>query len=157
MTISTKLFSKHGNLDIAVDYTGELDEDFNKLDALALIGKELYKRFGGDVSSEINLILGIMHSGAMEKDRDYFASENFEYHCALLGLDADEILEQIVRKNLLAKCNNKITGLKKYKDVIKFQFNIEGYSYRELSIKYGVSTRTIGRLINDKKDLTSDM
>ncbi len=150
MWTHTSLFNRYGDLDAAIDHTDAIPDEFGHLDAMALIGKELYRRFGEEVAPEINLILAIMQSAASSKDADYFGSENFTYHCAILGLDAEDMLEKIARKKLLEQNVYKIDAIKKYKDVIKFQHQVEGYSYAELGIKYNVCTKTIRNLFKHR-------
>ncbi len=124
--------------------------EWSHLDSMALIEKVLFKQLGNDVLPEVRLILGVMKSAGDENDLDYFGSNAFTYHCMLLGLDDEEILETIVRKRLLSK---KITTRHNYKtitedeDKIRWLYEVEGVSQRVIAEMYNVSCPTIRKLL----------
>ncbi len=70
-------------------------------DAMILLENEIINQLGYQSKPFIQLVIGIMRSGVMDKDIDYFASDTFVCHCSLLGLNADDILQAIVQRKLM--------------------------------------------------------
>ncbi len=141
--------TKIGDLGYMDNYD-EPEEEWNHLDSMALIEKVIFKQVGGNVLPEVRLILGIMKSAGDENDFDYFASDEFNYHCILLGLDADDILQTIVRKRLVlkkVKTSHSLKTIAAEEDCIRWLHEVEGFSYRVLGEMYNVSHRTIGKLL----------
>ncbi len=92
-----------------------------------------------------------MQSGAETDDMEYFASDSFVYHCMLLGLDADDILQVIVRKRLIVKkegTNHTYETMLQDEGTIRWLHDIEGYSQVSLGTMYNVSYITIRKLLN---------
>lgn len=134
-----------------MDNHEEAIPEWSHLDAMAVIEKVIYKQLGEESMPYARCILGIMQSAGDENDLDYFGSSAFSYHCMLIGLDADDILQTIVRKRLLSK---KVTTHHNYKtivdeeDKIRWMYEMEGVSQGALAEMYNVSPPTIRKLLS---------
>lgn len=133
-----------------MDNFDEADEKWNNLDAMGLIEKTLYVQYNEEVLPEIQLILGIMKSAGDENDLEYFASPSFTYHCTVLGLDDEAILESIVRKSLLTPAmksrHNYQTIVDEYDEIIRLYVE-EGLSQKDLATMYNISAPTMRKVL----------
>jgi len=136
-----------------IDRIEEQEEitSFCRHSAQDAIEQVLYSSNGDGALPELRLIIGIMQSAADLNDMLYFTGHAFKYHCFLLGLDADTMLEMIVRKKLLAK---EVTKRYTYQTILEEEDNIinqhelEGIPIDVLATMYNVGSGTIRKILN---------
>jgi hypothetical protein len=71
----------------------------------AALEKEAKYRFGRDIAL-VKLIISIIISGGKEKDKSYLKSNQFLYHCFLVGLKDDYVIhwfEKAWKKTIIKK------------------------------------------------------
>jgi hypothetical protein len=115
-------------------------------------------KFSMDTIPYVRFLVGIMISAADNNDLEYFSSKAFEYHCMLLGIDHESILECIVRKQLIiAKKIPKSRGdskkVREDRDEIAYRYDLGDVTLNELANDYGVCTKFIRTLIDESKGL----
>ncbi len=133
-----------------MNYAEEAVPAWNNGDAMDLIEQVIHREVGDELLPHIKLLLGIMKSAAEDNDLDYFGSNAFKYHCILLGLDNELILETIVKKRLLRpkpKTNYSYKTVAQAEDRIRWLHDIEGLSHVAIGEIYNVSHRTIRKVL----------
>src|SRR5260221_11678261 len=96
------------------------------------------------------LILGIIRSAAIEGDSDYFRGHMFKYHCMLVGLNHEVLLETIIRLKLDTierKVHDSVKIARSQRDELVAKFKTGMYSKTKLAKNYNISTDSLGKIL----------
>ncbi len=127
---------------IELDRTDDLIPDTSTMcSAFDDLKSDILIRLGSSVTFEVSLILEVMKKSASDGAEHYFLGHMFEYHCYLLGLDYEDLLEIIVSKGLIKRKNTlKIieTYTEELKDEIRSKYSSGEYTQRMLCDEYNI-------------------
>ncbi len=113
----------------------------------------ILRRVGNGSAFEVRLILEIMKLSARDGDESYFLGHIFKYHCYLLGLDSDDLLEVIVSKGLgkTPILINTTKGVGHLRDEVRERYATGDYTQASLAKDYGVSQQAIHKMVEGIK------
>ncbi len=112
------------------------------------------RRVGIAQKGYVNLIFEIIHQAATDGDSDYFLGHKFKYHCYLLGVDHEDLLEVIVRKGLSSRSirrKSRPNGILVLRDEIREKYSSGNYTQEMLSKEYATSQQNISLCVKGIK------
>lgn len=137
-----------------LDYSDDLEADsLSVAGALQSLEEDILRRIGYGSASDVRLLLAIMQQSAIDRDEEYFLGHKFKYHCYLLGLDSEDLLEMIIEKGLNKK---KVIRKTRYEGVDNFAIHDEirnnyskgACSQADLAREYNLSALSISKIVH---------
>ncbi len=151
MNIDLKLNDGH----ITIDRSDELESSLSTMsEAFDSLHSDIVSRLGHEVSFDVRLLLEAMKDAGNSSDgEEYFSGNTFKYHCYLLGLDHQVLLETITKKNLVGsrkRGKQKDIAKENATEILK-KYLTGNYSYQNLKKEYGLSSRYISDILKEVK------
>lgn len=145
----------HNDFNILVDKSDGLEFDTSsRAQAEDDFKEQAIRRLGVESSGYINLIFAIINNAASAGHGEYFAGHKFKYHCYLLGIDHEDLLQSMLLKKLGGAPLKRKRNFQLIQDLggeIREKYKTGRYTQQTLAEMYVVRVGDVAKLLKDLK------
>ncbi len=138
-------------LTLHIDRTDDYELDTSSIsDAFADLQNDILLRVGVELRPQVRLVLEIMKQSATDGSEEYFLGHQFKYHCYLLGLDAEDLLESIVKRGLGKKAIKRkevVQMVTEFSDEIRECYTKGRHTQKQLATQFDTSQQNISHIV----------